>query len=701
MSQAATASVVIPTKKLAAEKLESSGLNFEDAEELHITYLEPEETKLQHPSFRALPALKIAYFSPSGEPLTDWPESPPYYRIRYLQQKQQAHDFTALTGKKPMRYVQEPDTAPVAYYPQNIKDWPTICEDSSRPLIVTEGELKAAKACKEGFPTLGLGGVHSWRSNAKGLEWLPSLEFIDWKKRNVYLCWDSDYRANPAVCQALSDFAEELQRRGAFSYVSILPDIPGFEKTGLDDFLTFSGIDARENFQSILKQSPPLGFTLPLWEFNKRYVYVQTIGCVVLQANKDVKIRPHDFSSHFESTVRYREAQLTKSGDIAYKPVSAASAWLEWPLRCTASAITFAPGQPEFVKQESGPPLLNTWQGWGVEPKRSNVDLFTTLVEHLFQGSDPGSMEWFLKWCAYPLQHPGEKLYTSVVIHGTRHGTGKSLVGYTLGAIYGKNFAEITERDLHSQFNAWSVDKQLVLGDDVTGSNKRQDADFLKKLITQKQITINPKYVNSYTIPDRINYFFTANHPDALFLEDDDRRFFVHRVRMEPLSASFYQKYDRWLNSGVGPSAVFEYLLHYPLDGFNPAGRAYETSDKDLMIAIGRSDLGSWVRDLITNPDNILKVNNIPLQSDLFSSADLLPLYDTDGSKKVTANGISRELSRAGVEQVYSGRPLRLADGTQARFFAIRNANYWLLADRGEIVNYLNERRSEKQLLKY
>ena len=58
------------------------------------------------------------------------------------------------------------------------------------------------------------------------------------------------------------------------------------------------------------------------------------------------------------------------------------------------------------------------------------------------------------------------------------------------------------------------------MGDDVTGSDKRADADFLKKLITQKELRVNVKYLPAYTVKDCINYFFTANHPDSFFLED-------------------------------------------------------------------------------------------------------------------------------------------------------------------------------------
>src|SRR5690606_17830809 len=153
---------------------------------------------------------------------------------------------------------------------------------------------------------------------------------------------------------------------------------------------------------------------------------------------------------------------------------------------------------------------------------------------------------------------PGVKMFSSAVVYGIKHGTGKSLIGYTLGRIYGKNFTEIKQKDLHSQFNEWAEARQFVMGDDITGSDKRHDADILKTLITQQELRINPKYVSSYVVPDCINYFFTSNQPDAFFLEDDDRRFFVHEVKVGPLPEEFYMDYELWLHTG-GAAAVFHY----------------------------------------------------------------------------------------------------------------------------------------------
>lgn len=651
------------------EKLKTSGLTLTDAKQLKITFLSGPQTAKANPSFKELCSLKLAYHGPDGAPLKDSPHSKNFYRLRYLET---ATDFDALAAKKQVRYVQEPNTAPVAYYPQNFEDWPNLCANVAEPLIITEGELKAAKACKEGFPTLGLGGVYNWRSNKLGIEWLDSLTPIQWVKRHVYICFDSDYRENPMVCHALRDFAEELQRRGSFTYLVSLPQLPGLDKVGLDDFLVHAGPSANEMFRELLRTAEPMGLVAPLFELNKKYCYIKNPGFVTDQHDLDNKISPSAFKEHLESTLSYQERQIKADGTISFKRVSAAAAWLKWPLRTQALKLTYEPGREKFYKG-----LYNSWPGWGCEPKKGNIKPFLKLVDHVLTGAEKEAKTWFMQWLAYPLQYPATKMFSSVVVHGIRHGTGKSLIGYTMGRIYGRNFTELSQLDIHNQFNEWAENKQFVLGDDVTGSNKRADADFLKKMITQREIRLNPKHIRSYVVPDYINYYFTSNQPDAFFLEDDDRRFFIHEVLVGPLDSDFYTEYELWLDSGGG-AAIFDYLMKLDLGDFNPAAPAYRTAAKERMINTGRSDLASWVRQLLAVPESVLKVGEVPIEKDLLTSKELLELYDPLGKTGTTANGLARELSRAGLRQVQEGRPIRLNDGSQARYYAVRNQEHWL-----------------------
>lgn len=668
-------SSITVAKELAAKKLASSGLDATDAKDLGIETLSGAKTQKCHHSFKPLAALKINYYDHLGKPLSPKPMTPDFFRLRYLEEPK---DFSSKTTKKPLRYVQRPNTAPVAYFPKN-QEWADIVKDPDQPIIITEGELKAAKACREGFPTIGLGGVYSWRSMKLGISWLQSLDIINWVERHVYICFDSDYKTNPLVCSALKEFGDQCEHRGAYPYCVTLPNLSGLDKVGLDDFLVHAGPNAVDMFAELLTEAEPLGLAKPLRDLNSKYAYVTNPGLIIHQKEL-YKTTASAFKDHLESSARYAERQLRKDGTVSYKTVSAAAAWLQWPHRMQVAKLTYEPGKDKFINTNGGRPKFNIWPGWGLQPKKGDPKPFLALVDHLFTGADKGAKEWFLSWCAYPLQYPGLKMFSSVVIHGVRHGTGKSLLGLTLGRIYGKNFTEISQMDLHNSFNEWAESKQFVMGDDVTGSNKRQDADFLKKLITQRELRVNGKYVPTYVVPDCINYFFTAQQSDSFFLEDDDRRFFINEVTVGPLSEEFYVDFNLWVDSG-GAAAIFYYLKNYDTKDFNPAAAAFKTAAKERMITNIQSDLATWVRQVLTNPDHVLRVGTIPIEKDLFTSKELLSLYDPGSTTNVTANGVGREMARAGFAQVGKGRPFKIADGSQQRYYILRNNEKWRMCN--------------------
>lgn len=663
-------------------KLASSGLTPEHAAALDLVPLEAGAVARLGAWAGSRPALRIGYHDLAGQPLSDVPRGEPFYRLRYLED---AATFAASIDPKKgnKRYAQPMDTLPCVYLPRT-EAWVELAADPHRALLITEGELKAAAACVAGFPCVGLGGVWNFRSAKHGVDFNPVLERFNWLRRNVYLVFDSDLATNPNVAAALAQLAELLANRGAFVYVTWLPSVLGVgEKVGLDDFLVFHGEDGPAQLTTVLRQADLLGLVEPLLALNKRYVYVSNPGLLLNQETL-TKHKPGALAEHLAAPTTCFVAKITEGG-VRYEKASAGAVWLRWPLRTEVDRITYAPGKTRFIK--NGQALFNTWPGWGCQPRKGSVKPFLTLVDHLFHGAEPWAREWFLRWLAYPLRYPGTKLFTSVLFHGRLHGTGKSLIGYTMKRLYGANFTEIKQKHLHGDFNEWAENKQFVMGDDITGSDKREDNDVLKSMVTQEELRINAKFVPTYTVPDCINYYFTANQIDAFFLEDDDRRNFIHEVKVSPLTEEFYMDYAMWLDGDAGP-AVFDYLLNLDLGDFNPAARAPLTTAKERMIADGQSDLGSWVRQLLADPDPILKIGHVSVTRDLFTNAELLQLYDPSGKTKVTANGLGRELRRAGAEPLNEGRPVRVG-GALARFYPVRNGSAWAEATPAAIATHV------------
>ncbi|KDA00950.1 DUF3854 domain-containing protein [Hyphomonas oceanitis] len=148
----------------AIDKLASSGISRAQAERAGLYSVASAHEDL-NPEFAKLPALVIPYHDQSGKPVffDRNGERLPFVRVRYLAEPV-AKGFVR---KKPQRYAQLRASGTFAYFAPCV-DWRSIAADTSEPVVIVEGELKALKACIEGIPTIGLGGVDNFRSQRGG-----------------------------------------------------------------------------------------------------------------------------------------------------------------------------------------------------------------------------------------------------------------------------------------------------------------------------------------------------------------------------------------------------------------------------------------------------------------------------------------------------------------------------------------------------
>lgn len=659
------------SREAMLNKLKLSGLDENDVKILGFKNVDRDACEKIRPRFTDKPAAGffIPYFDASGKRTS-------FFRFRYLEEPIRT-GFDALVQHKASRYIQPAGQSPRIYF-SPLCDWKdTLARKEDKVLMITEGELKANCAVKNGLPCLGLGGVWNFKSKTSTL--IKDLENIDWEAVVTYIVYDSDARSNPNVLLAENTLARELLQRGAQVVVVRLPDLPGNKKTGLDDFIVAKGV---EEFFKVCEASAPWEESRILHELNEEVVFVHDPGAVI-EVKSLQRMTPQTFATSIYANRVWEEHIVGKTKDKIVKK-SAAKEWIGWPFRAEVKRTTYRPGKPRVFVNEQGEHELNTWSGWGMNGttiQAGDIRLWTELISYLFDGEPVETQKWFLKWLAYPLQHPGVKMFTASVMWSRTMGVGKSLLGYTMERIYGRNFAEISDRDLTASFNDWAENKQFVMGDEITGGDKRASADKMKSLITQKFIRINPKFVTPYTVPDCVNYFFTSNHPDSFFLEsDNDRRYFVHEVEaLKPLSDTFYKEYDTWYKSdAVG--ALFYYLLNLDLSDFNPLACAPVTNAKKEMVQLGRSDISDWANQLRNDPDSVLKVGEQVLKYSLMTTRELWSLYDPMRSSRLTANGVARELKRAGFRKVFGGERLVTSQG-RLELWAVRNLDFWRRRD--------------------
>lgn len=602
-----------------------------------------------------------------------------FMRARYLADTRKG--FAAYTSKKPIKYGQIPGTVNEVYLPPLVNWRALLAKDV--PLVFTEGEKKAACACKHGLPTIGLGGVWCFMSKRKGSLLLPVFEEMNLAERTVIICFDSDAATNPDIVAAELRFAARLTEHGARVMIARIP-MEGDAKVGMDDYIIAHGAAAFK--ADVLDMAFEYEASEALHKFNERVVYIRDPGLLYDYENK-MKINAGSFVQHAFSNHWHSVKVSTANGEKMNR-VATAKAWMEWEHRAELRGLVYRPGEPMIT----GDGYLNGWSGWGFEEARKgNVAPWQALLKHLF-GTSAAAMKWFEQWLAWPVQNPGYKMASASLLWGAAQGTGKTLIGHTMMKLYGKNGAEIKDHDLESPRNEWAENKQFILADDITGSTNRRLANRLKTMITQKELRLDPKFIPSYSVRDCINYYFTSNDPDALFLDDGDRRFFIHEVFAGKLSVEQRQEFVAWMDSTAGIEALAWHLLNLDMTGFDPRAEAMETSSKREMKTIAKSELGVWVARLKEDPVRTLNGHGEKL-GELMTADELHMIFDPMGDKRASANALAREMKRAGFFYPCGDTPLKTAEGFR-RAYAVQNGDHWRTAKYAEAVDHFEAHRT-------
>lgn len=246
------------------------------------------------------------------------------------------------------------------------------------------------------------------------------------------------------------------------------------------------------------------------------------------------------------------------------------------------------------------PRLINMCEGMAMKPKKGDVGPILDLISFLCSRATPDEpetgdvMHWLLCWLAYPLQHPGAKMRTAVVMHGDE-GAGKNLLFETVVQIYGKYATIVGQDELEDKFNDWRSCKQFVVGDEIMSRAELvHNKNRLKALITSPTVQINSKHQIRREEKNHMNIAFLSNELQPLALDNSDRRYLVVYTP-KAREDKYYIDLGEWRENG-GTEAFYQYLLDYPLGEFNPYTKPPMTVAKSNLIDLNlKSPERFWV----------------------------------------------------------------------------------------------------------
>lgn len=548
--------------KDAASDLRRSGITIEEAETAEM--FSTKDASEYCADFRSVPALVIPYVDPWTDEYVQYKnnfgEYVDFMRVRYLDKPSPKRGFT---NKKQIRYSQPKHSGVHAYFPivENF-EWERDVFDNIEQLIVfTEGEKKATAGSLMGAPTVGLGGVHNFIEKSV---FLPELDQIEFEGRKVIICYDSDARTNGQVRLAQDRLAVELStRRGASVFVIRLPDDSDGNKQGLDDYIVNEGEAA---FDDLIDSAMPIhNMDKAVMEMNERVAYIEDEGHLVdMETGMIIK------KESFKEGSKYSAVSITTlDANGKVKVISVAKAWLKHPNARRYSTVLFRPDTVmQTVDDGKGGIALNGFRPLiGVPGDTSHFWLVVDYLVSLTPELDP---DLIFKMLCWKVQNLHKRLSLGLMFLGPP-GSGKTFVMNVINQMFAPYSAEISSKDLGSEFNPWVENSLCVTVNEAEAKELKFNMATLKGLITDKMKSCNEKYRTRKQVINYAMYGFTSNQLNAGSFEDDDRRMLVYKCPPKhPGGDKFYGPKFAAFESGALALAVLYQCQNYDLKGWTP-----------------------------------------------------------------------------------------------------------------------------------
>lgn len=450
---------------------------------------------------------------------------------------------------------------------------------------------------------------------------IQELRDLPWKALDLQpvICFDSNAADNWDVQAAISQLAGKLYEiTGQSATHLLLPKSPEGEHWGFDDFCVRHGDDAAlaylDGDGDVVEVSELKRLKVKL---NSEVCVVRSLGRIAEQATGTLMTRTTFTDINYAHYV----------ASVDDKSINVPRLWLADPSRVEVEALDYVPGGSVLVGDR-----LNLWRGMGVSPSPGDPRKWLDLLERNIP--NPVLRQWVIQWMAYPLQHLGAKLHSYIHLWGPP-GSGKQALFYPLRLIYGSNAIIVGKAQLLSDFNSIYSNKQFINFDELEASERATMMQQKIKMLTDKDtLVVNSKGQPEYEVRNCANFISTSNYPDALKLDDDDRRACVIQFgeRGKVHDEAYWTEYHAWVENG-GAEIVFQYLLEVDLEGFNPKGWAPMTEAKADVTEASRSPVEVWVQHLWDDPESVLPANQ---RKSLWTNGELAMFAYADDPKGVT-----------------------------------------------------------------
>jgi hypothetical protein len=351
-----------------------------------------------------------------------------------------------------------------------------------------------------------------------------------------------------------------------------------------------------------------------------------------------------------------------------------------------ATRFGFHPGEPVLFT-EDGELTANAYQNKfpdpALLPEIDDADL--ERIHWMFNRiADPVYRKWLMQFFAHVVQRPGVRIFSAPLIWSKTTGNGKSMLlevvpKLLVGKRYSKSATATLLGHAHNDYmqNTWHL--CLPEFKAATMTERGSVVEMLKDWITADSITVHPKGLKAYTMVARFFITATSNHPDAIKIENDERRWAIHQLLAAQMSrAERDYIFEQFLSTPRAAGVLRRFFLEFDLDGFDPQAPAPMTADRQEMI---ENSLGPEADAIQTAMEQMIA----PFDRDIVITKDA-----TDYVQKTVRNANARRVGRILVDQFGGAAGLWKAGAAVFRGCILRNHAKWRTASGKDVMAHIS-----------
>jgi Family of unknown function (DUF5906) len=248
--------------------------------------------------------------------------------------------------------------------------------------------------------------------------------------------------------------------------------------------------------------------------------------------------------------------------------------------------------------------IFNLWTPFAMEKYTDayehDTEALNFMLNHIrvLCGNDDLVHNYFVNWIAKMIQQPYKKLPCIVLI--SDEGAGKGSLMKLLSKMMGdKKVFETSNpsRDVWGHFNELMMDAFLVNLNELEFSETQSAEGKIKALITDTQMTINPKGIKAMKINSYHHYIVTTNNDNSMKSKKGDRRKLISRSSDEfKGNTTYFNKMHKILEDNIVIRTCYDYFKNHDITGFDETVMP-TTEFQDDLKELSVTAPEQWLKD--------------------------------------------------------------------------------------------------------